>query len=109
MNLREKIEKEITDKVMTKLASERVELSVIDDISKYNKRANTMKNEAFDLLEKTQIAFKQVIQNYGLVVDVAEKGEKLAKELGIDSKEISNKLNAAKENISKFKKYTNLK
>ena len=36
MNLREKIEKEITDKVMTKLASERVELGLIDDIKKLN-------------------------------------------------------------------------
>ena len=37
MNLREKIEKEITDKVMTKLASEKVELGLIDDLkSGYN-------------------------------------------------------------------------
>jgi len=93
----------------TELETHKVELGLIDDINKYNKRANTIKTEAFDLLEKTQIAFKQVIQNYGLVVDVAEKGEKLAKELGIDSKDISNKLISAKENIGKFKKYTNLK
>ena len=32
MNLREQIEKEITDKVMTKLASEKVELGIIDDL-----------------------------------------------------------------------------
>ena len=32
MNLREQIEKEITDKVMTKLASEKVELGLIDDL-----------------------------------------------------------------------------
>ena len=37
MNLREQIEKEITDKVMTKLASEKVELGLIDDINKLKK------------------------------------------------------------------------
>jgi hypothetical protein len=37
MNLREQLEKEITDKVMTKLASEKVELGLIDDLkSGYN-------------------------------------------------------------------------
>ena len=37
MNLREQLEKEITDKVMTKLASEKVELGLIDDLkSSYN-------------------------------------------------------------------------
>ena len=34
MNLREKIEKEITEKVMTKLASEKVELGLVDDLEK---------------------------------------------------------------------------
>ena len=34
MNIREQIEKEITDKVMTKLASERVELNAIKEIEK---------------------------------------------------------------------------
>lgn len=34
MNLREQIEKEITEKVMTKLASERIELGTIDDLRK---------------------------------------------------------------------------
>ncbi len=32
MNLREQIEKEITEKVMTKLASEKVELGIIQDL-----------------------------------------------------------------------------
>ena len=32
MNLREQIEKEITEKVMVKLASEKVELGLIDDL-----------------------------------------------------------------------------
>ena len=34
MNLREQIEKEITEKVMVKLASEKVELGLIDDLDK---------------------------------------------------------------------------
>tara|TARA_R100000654_G_C2606847_1_gene116002 strand:- start:92 stop:505 length:414 start_codon:yes stop_codon:yes gene_type:complete len=39
MNIREQIEKEITDKVMTKLASERVKLGLVDDLKKLNTEA----------------------------------------------------------------------
>ena len=38
MNLREQIEKEITEKVMTKLASEKVELALVDDLKELIKK-----------------------------------------------------------------------
>ena len=38
MNLREQIEKEITEKVMVKLASEKVELGLVDDLKKQRKK-----------------------------------------------------------------------
>ena len=40
MNLREQIEKEITEKVMVKLASEKIELGLIDDVKKEMGEAN---------------------------------------------------------------------
>jgi len=55
MNLREKIEKEITEKVMTKLASEKVELALVDDfkktISKFNKSRLNGQNDLFEALK----------------------------------------------------------
>ena len=39
MNLREQIEKEITEKVMIKLASEKIELGLIDDLESQTKES----------------------------------------------------------------------
>ena len=38
MNLREQIEKEITEKVMVKLASEKIELALVDDLKELIKK-----------------------------------------------------------------------
>ena len=45
MNLREKIEKDITDKVMTKLASQRVELGLVDDLNKALENSDALVND----------------------------------------------------------------
>ena len=54
MNLREQIEKEITEKVMTKLASEKVELGLIDDIKKLNNEFQNIFSE--DLKLRTEMS-----------------------------------------------------
>ena len=66
MNLREKIEQEITDKVMTKLASERVELGKIDDLKKNLKKAiDELKLTKFEVSEGERfIKEKKNIANY---------------------------------------------
>tara|TARA_R100001443_G_scaffold99514_1_gene106679 strand:+ start:208 stop:630 length:423 start_codon:yes stop_codon:yes gene_type:complete len=66
MNLREQIEKEITEKVMTKLASERVELGTIDSLNKNLKKAiDTLKLSKFEVDEgKSRIQEKKNIANY---------------------------------------------
>lgn len=84
MNLREQIEKEITDKVMTKLASEKVELALVDDIKKMAKfilnkgfldlnTYNTLKSRFEDYIDLSKKLLKDV-----------EKVKKTAKDLGLD-------------------------
>jgi len=70
MNLREQIEKEITDKVMTKLASERVELGLVQDILK---DTETMRNKLNSLTNKAS----KLSSDYDKVI-------KMAKTVGVE-------------------------
>lgn len=102
----EKIKSIITD---IELKSEKVELGLVDDFDKWRKRANDVKQEAFSLLEKTETAFKAVVQNYGVALDAAEKAENAAKDLGINAQPFSKKVEDMKVNVKEFSKYTKLK
>ena len=89
MNIREQIEKEITDKVMTKLASERVELSLLDDVKKTYQAVINLRKKAEDDLAKSK---RSAIMGDSMIKDFkadANKVEKLAKELGIPVKDIN--------------------
>jgi hypothetical protein len=91
MNLREKIEKEITEKVMTKLASERVELGAIQDLKKLQDEASTMFNKLDDSLVNAKASLSQAISVGKKALPVSKEAyklrqevESLAKELGMD-------------------------
>lgn len=108
MNLREQIEKEITDKVMTKLASERVELNIVGDIKKdtanIDKQLQNVQriidnidklwgslNSAVSDVENMKTQLKNITgaqANLGGSMQDAlktgDKAEKLAKDLGLD-------------------------
>ena len=60
MNIREQIEKEITDKVMTKLASERVELGLIDDLQKLQQEYSKIAIAAIKEKSKLQSSAKKL-------------------------------------------------
>ena len=66
MNLREQLEKEITDKVMTKLASEKVELNLVGDAKKIVKQANV----EFDKLDKAENNYQSAISKFEKIRDV---------------------------------------
>ena len=100
MNLREKIEKDITDKVMTKLASEKVELSLVGDLAKaesnYRKSINSLDKQietfynaifrARDLGKKiNDSAFLSEIKN---AEKILKETETLAKNFGISANSI---------------------
>ena len=91
------------------LSAEAVELALMDDLFKYNKRANDFKDEAFRMLEATEIAFKNVVHTYGLAMDTAEKAAAAAKELGVPLQPFIKKIDSAKSNMKTFSKYTKLK
>ena len=84
MNLREQIEKEITEKVMTKLASEKVELGLIDDINKkldkLNQERRTLQKQAQQIADK----FNDIQPSYMKIFQEASKASDMAKELGIN-------------------------
>ena len=60
MNLREQIEKEITDKVMTKLASEKVELGIVDNIEKSVNRIYDELQSANVILNKAGVEAEDI-------------------------------------------------
>lgn len=89
MNLREQIEKEITEKVMVKLASEKVELALLDDVKKTYKAVTNLRKKAEEDLAKSK---RSAIMGDSIIKDFkadANKVEKLAKELGISVKDIN--------------------
>ena len=108
MNLREQIEKEITDKVMTKLASEKVELAGVKDIEKAiseYKEAKTFIVVAESFYDESKIAYNKFEQAWteyysrklhaensikkGKAFDKdIQELQKTAKDLGIDVKQI---------------------
>ena len=89
MNLREQIEKEITEKVMVKLASERVELGTIDDLRKLTEESKKLikEIESFEKKIKSEqkVLFKTV-SNYNSMATELDKIEKqkspLSKRMG---------------------------
>ena len=90
MNLREQIEKEITEKVMTKLASEKVELGLIDDFNKLSSKAiNSGTDAGGDIqdwankLPKLVSALKNSQKDQKAVIELGNKIKKQAKDLGI--------------------------
>jgi conjugal transfer/entry exclusion protein len=105
---REKALKRINE-YLAKQQPQKVELGIIDDYDKWRKRASNMKNEAFDLLQKTETAFKSAVNLFETAQSVAEEGVKGAKKLGIDETPFTKRVNDAKENVKKFSKYINLK
>ena len=113
MNLREQLEKEITDKVMTKLASERVELGLIDDAKDQNEKTRKINTNLFNAGKKFLDAknsldgFIKEAQNiYNKGVSVDEKIGKAAKDLGLNISDVkeAKQLNS---NLSQLEKILN--
>ena len=90
MNLREQIEKEITEKVMTKLASEKVELALIDDIlsdvsanGKGRDKARALIRQAFNDLQSANEVLTRIKPRADRIEKASKKLEAQVKELGI--------------------------
>lgn len=85
MNLREQIEKDITDKVITKLASERVELSLVDDMDKlksiFMKNAQAADKSALSVLSNLADSTKALEDG----IKIAKAVIKMGKDLGVEA------------------------
>jgi hypothetical protein len=103
MNLREKIEKEITNKVMTKLASEKVELNAVEDtMKKAAKIGGKILSLESDILSAAS-DIKKLSSDYTQYINQMKDFEKKAKDLGIDN--VAKEANeAAKHYEDKIKK-----
>ena len=108
MNLREKIEKEITEKVMTKLASEKVELAGLKDMSKQFKEVQkntskllTIRKEFVDKANQFR-SFGEIVQEQGeRLRELSLDLEKRVKDLGLDTpKEVDFYINQANDFIA---------
>ena len=110
MNLREQIEKEITEKVMTKLASEKVELGLIDDLEKLRKEYSKLAIAAIQEKSKIQSNAKKLVSDLEKAKkakDAAVKKNEViksaAKNLGIDVPAISKQVDSSDNfNIDKL-------
>ena len=97
MNLREKIEKEITEKVMTKLASEKVELANIgkyeseaygadlysDQLSQWADKIDRLKKELEGTLDNASFVYKTAEKEIKKVISQEASIEKAIKDLGL--------------------------
>jgi len=99
MNLREKIEKEITNKVMTKLASEKVELASvgeyergaysqdiwIDQLTQWAERIDKTKKELERYVENAEFVNKEALKGIKKVMNQEASIEKAIKDLGLSA------------------------
>jgi len=75
-------------KILTKLAKERVELGIIDDLkkefSKINKAKEEIQKEA-NIIDKAMFGFRDILNNYQTTkyISLLDKYRKAAKELGV--------------------------
>ena len=70
--------------VFAKLSTEKVELSIKDDVIKLEKRAEGFRSEALKQLQGAITSYEAAAQSHGTAMDIAERGLSQAKELGAD-------------------------
>jgi len=81
--MKEQIIKEITEKVMIKLAGEKVELGLLDDIKKDMTEANKGAMKAIDLANAAKKPAEESLKLNKELLKKLTKAEKMAKDLGV--------------------------
>ena len=71
-------------RILTKLAKEKVELSMRDDVIKYEKRGQDLRRQALKSLNNTIEIYEAAKQNQGIALDSSQKALASSKELGAD-------------------------
>ena len=65
-------------------SKEKVELALIDDVLKWEKRAESTRSQALKSLNDVIQTYEAAKQSHGVALDAAEKALNQAKELGAD-------------------------
>ena len=111
MNLREQIEKEITEKVMTKLASEKIELSLIGDAKKLLskiksdlKKIESKGEKALDLNDEVQKLGNEALSQLNKLRKYEEDIARMSKDLGLAAPKELTELTKAIDDILTFRK-----
>ncbi len=106
MNLREKIEKEITDKVMTKLASEKVELALADNyekaVKKYSQEYSNFAKQvdnAYVSIREIEKAIREAKSNTGQLAKIAQTLRKLDDNVVTESDKVIKKIKSAEKDL----------
>ena len=114
MNLREQIEKEITEKVMTKLASEKIELSLLDDFRKEASNATKDYVKANELWVDVEVAKQKAVKQIDTSVKGFKKAQvsfdklrKSAAQLGLDLPNDIQKIGDFSNQLSNLKDFAN--
>ena len=114
MNLREKIEKEITDKVMTKLASEKVELNLMAKLEEYEYELSRSTADFAQLVNDFTTKAKKEKQRIEKVLKIAKSqaddAVKKIKEVGLNPNDlpVNKKLRNTIKDTESFLKSTKL-
>jgi len=114
MNLREKIEKEITDKVMTKLASERVELNLMAKLEESEYELSRSTADFAQLVNDFTTKAKKEKQRIEKVLKIAKSqaddAVKKIKEVGLNPNDlpVNKKLRNTIKDTESFLKSTKL-
>ena len=102
---------EIIKESKTELKAEKIELGIIDDANNAWKRGNAKNSEAGKIAGKLTKIYAEAEKEFEESVELYEKSLKAAKELGIETKDISKNLQrseAYKKQANKNKKITSI-
>lgn len=102
--MKEQIIKDITEKVMIKLAKHEVDLDLIEDLRKLANQSSKLNAENINLLNKVRTNYKESISILSKVETEAMKGLKMATDLGVGAELYKEFVNVVKGDLDVNKK-----
>ena len=104
MNAEKRVFKTLFREDKTELATQKVELALIDDFTKFFEKAvnedSNIGNSLINALSKAENKYKSVISDYENAIKIGEKAKASAKDLGVElPNTFKNKMASSKEGI----------
>lgn len=108
-----KTQREVFNKLFkedkTELSTQKIELSLMDDVDKALDKANAKRRNLEKIAKKVSSDFNELQSEYAVALQIAKKGEEAAKEIGADDlrKFFGNRGDEAKDYQSEVGKAAN--